>query len=392
MPVSRAQFAEEVDDCAGCLDSYGKLETAMRRSFHPDPRVAAEVLAAEAYLQDLRLPLTGTSLGPNRHGNPCPHWGLVILFLEKAKERLFEDRHAVRDLVQMAVEISENLGGDSYSEMLVWDLRARVLGELANAYRLLDNGTKSDSCFATAFEYYSKGSRSARLWLRLQSLLAGSHSSRGSFYQALLILDQATKLAAHGPQEEILLELFWQQAQVHYKAGRTQDALRDIETAIASLPEESSKRIRFALLFHRILYLLDLGFTSEARQQLLVLPPAPPSLRVESRHLWTEGRLLRAEGRPSWAIPPLEKSIETFKGEGDLYRAALAMVDLSAVYLELGRIEEAERLAASVHPLFLARKASTEVLMVARLLGEAANSETLSVPMLDEVARYLQRI
>ena len=82
---------------------------------------------------------------------------------------------------------------------------------------------------------------------------------------------------------------------------------------------------------------------------------------------------------------------EKFAARGIAYDAALATLELAALYLEQRRTWEVKTLARQMAPIFHAQGVHREALAALRLFCEAAEKEAATVELALRVTEYLYR-
>jgi len=76
---------------------------------------------------------------------------------------------------------------------------------------------------------------------------------------------------------------------------------------------------------------------------------------------------------------------------GLAYDAALAALDLAALYARAGRAAESKRLAAEMLPIFRSREVHREALAALVVFQRAAEMETVTLALVEEISRYLEQ-
>ena len=106
---------------------------------------------------------------------------------------------------------------------------------------------------------------------------------------------------------------------------------------------------------------------------------------------WLEGKLAQAQGELERSEVAFEEVRDRFLERRLPYEAALASLDLAAVYYEQGRYGEMKRLAAESLPVFHTLGIHREALAALTLFCEAVERERVSLRFLAELAGYLKR-
>ncbi len=113
------------------------------------------------------------------------------------------------------------------------------------------------------------------------------------------------------------------------------------------------------------------------------------TLDSEPRLRWLEGKIALAEGRTVEAEAALVAARAGLLARGLGRDAAVASLDLAALFLRAGRWSELRQLASELYPIFAARDMRREALMSLLVFRRATESETVTAELLLEIAHYL---
>ena len=106
---------------------------------------------------------------------------------------------------------------------------------------------------------------------------------------------------------------------------------------------------------------------------------------------WLDGRIAAALGLREKAMTTLSGVREDFGTRRIAYDAALASLELAALFLEEGRSREVRSLARQILWIFQAQGVHREALAALRLFCEAAERETATLEMVRRMVDYLRR-
>jgi hypothetical protein len=191
-------------------------------------------------------------------------------------------------------------------------------------------------------------------------------------------------------------------ARILLKKEHVLEVMGDIEGALAVLTQlaplveaAGDSDLALRLLFNMTDDLCQLGRCAEAAALL----PRVRELAIEQaneldllRLVWLEARINAGQGRTTAAQAGLEQVRRTFADLDMPYNAALASLDLAALWLNAGRTAEVKELAVEMEAIFRAKKIDREALAALILFWEAAKREAATVELVRQVIGDLKRL
>ncbi len=163
----------------------------------------------------------------------------------------------------------------------------------------------------------------------------------------------------------------------------------------APLVEATGDRhLLVSLRFNMAVDLCQLGRHAEAAALL----PRVRELAIEQaneldllRLVWLEARIDAGQGRTAAAQAGLEQVRRKFADLDMSYDAALASLDLAALWLNTGRTAEVRELAIEMEAIFRAKKIHREALAALILFWEAAKREAATVELVRQVIAEIEK-
>ncbi len=307
---------------------------------------------------------------------------------------LIDRSHAVRyqdsgetlhfaQLAQIAVEAcsAEKTGG----EMRLADLRTRAWGQYGNALRLCGRPREAEEAFATAREYRREGTGDPvlRAWLleRVTPLVI----FQGLFSEAIEMCQEAGLIYQELGESHLLASTMVQKAIAFIYSGETERALAILNQAIPLINHEEDPHLLFAACHNLIWCYVDL----DRPDQALTLYNEARELYQEFddplillRATWQEGRLLRDLGHLRAAETTLLRARKGFLEKELIYEVALVSLDLAAVYVKLGQVEEVKRTVLATLPVFHALRVKLETLAALLQLQQVADQEQQAMALI----------
>jgi hypothetical protein len=297
--------------------------------------------------------------------------------LEAGRSLVHEDAQAALRFAKLARCAADRLRRKDYGAEPVADLRALAWAELANAYRICNDLPQAHQAINRAIYFSHRGSGNELLLARIATLLASILGDQRRFGEALDLLDLVYK--AHTREER------------HRLAGRTlitaglyagydNDPARGIKLmrrALDLLDPVTDARLVAQTLQTMIWFLVDLGDVRHARRLLWrarILFVERGSRFDLLRLRWLEGRIHAGMADYRRAEEAFRETRAGFTETGQVYPAALAGLDLAALWAREGRVSEIWALADEMIATFRALRIGREAIAVLLVLQETCSS------------------
>jgi tetratricopeptide (TPR) repeat protein len=314
--------------------------------------------------------------------------------LENSRKTWSDEPFGSEAIAHLALLIADRLDRQSYSDGLVNDLKARALGFVANARRIQSDFRGAEDAFHEAEGVLGEGSGDPLEWARLLDLKASLRRAQRRFGDALSLLDEVIAIYRKTREHHLEGRALISKALIHDYASEPAQAVPLLFDALSKIDRQQEPRLLFTILQNLTLSLVTLG---EFGQAATVLPQArQTALELGTaddmtRSLWVEGLLDLGTQRFSDAERKLWSVRDRYIEMGIGYNAALVSLDLAKVYLMQGRTAETRRLAAEMHPIFVSRDVQREAIAALLVFQQAAERESASLRLVDEVIRSIRR-
>ena len=353
--------------------------------------LAAERAAAEALWQELEphSPERRRSLVAGNFRFQT--WGFFELLIDRAFQAVFKEPRQAEDLLRLALDLTDLLDPEERGAGSVEAAKTRAWTHLGNTLRVLSEFRLAEAAFRTAELHFS------RSWLDpldealLLSQKAPLRRAQRRFAEALELIDGAIAIYREINEPNL-------QGRAMMIKGITLQYQSDVAEAAdcfrASLSLMEEPRLLALGRFNLVGCLQDAGRSSEAAA---LIPEARRGLEQAGepcdllRLRWTEARVLASTGQPAEAEDAFLEVRRVFLAEANAFDAALISLDLAALYLRRGRIEETKRLAAEIVPVFQSREVYREAAAALIVFQRAAEMDRLTIGLVDEVAAYLRQ-
>src|SRR6185295_13516471 len=272
-------------------------------------------------------------------------WALADLLTARSLEAAPERHELALVLGELALTAAKAAPADATFRD---HLAARAWAAICNAQRVAGQLRLADQALREARVLWPEGAPSPGNLLseaRLFDLEASLRRDQREFKAAHAAIDRALALTAAGLERgRVLLK----QSSIFEQEGDFAGAVAATTAALDELGEDCP--VHLGLLAHSQLT-LNLDHLGRHEETLAAIPAAR-QLAIEARSqsnllrlLWLEARSLAALGRGQEALAPFDQVRLAFAARGNLHDAALAGLELAALYLDEARLTETRALA-----------------------------------------------
>ncbi len=274
------------------------------------------------------------------------------------------------------------------------DLQCRVLIELGNAYRVVDNLDQAEYVLGHATILFLNGTQNEFLEARLMDIQASYYGDSRHFDLAGNALDFVfTVYMKHGDKHQAGRALLKRGIYLGYQ-GNAEGAVRLLQRGLGLIDKDRDPGLVFQALHNQARFLMDCGRLQDALMMIF---------EIRSRHLdpggrinelkvrWVEGQIYAAQRELDRAKRALLSVKEGFAEINLPYKAALAALELAAVLLRQGDREGSRAEVLPAAEVFLALKIRRETLATVLLLKENAQRDQVDAALLDYVIHLLRR-
>jgi tetratricopeptide (TPR) repeat protein len=366
---------------------YSKAFAAAERSVIAflAPEQSAEVASAPSLLEQVEA-LPAEERIAKMSAPPFASPALARLLIERSHEIRHKDAGEMLHYAQLARIAAEAcLPDQTGGDLRLADLRARSWSQYGSALRVCGRSFEAQEALATAQRYRAHGTGDPllRAWIleRAASLLV----FQGKYPEAIERFEEAGQIHKDLDEGQQLASVLVQRAIASIYSGDTERAISILNRAIPMIDDEQDPHLLLAACHNLIWCYVDvdrpdqaLTLYNEARELYQRFDDPLILLRAT----WQEGRLLRDLGHLRAAETVLLRARKGFLDRKLSYEVALVSLDLAAVYVKLGWVEEVKRTVLMTVPIFHALRVKLETLASLLQLQQVADQEQQALDLI----------
>ncbi len=305
---------------------------ALERDRESGAELAAAVLADERPVEAIPWPELQELIAP-----------LAEQFLQRSSSLRYSDPAGMIRDAETARKLVFLVPPRRYGRRVTADLRARVLAEVGNAYRVADDLDTAGDNLAAAAAWARRGTGDPRLLARVGELAASLHADSRRFDEAIVMLEQVRSFYEqlgdyHGAGRASI-----KQGMFTRESGKPLQAITLFACGLKCL--EPGRELNLELTaVHGLAYCLhESGCSAQARELLAEKRPlyerlAEPLKMIRRR--WLEGKIAFALQEDSEAEVAFREARRDFLREHQSFDAALVSLDLALVLAKHSRRHE----------------------------------------------------
>ena len=380
-PAENADLYEAAVERA-CRKAVGWTGTVREQRKRAAP-VIADLVQGRRKLQDL-------SEEEHDSLNGIPK---VDLLLEEAQALRHENPAKMIEAVELARRAAMRLDPRVYGPHIVADTRARALAELANAYRAANQPAHAEVTMREALRFLERGSGDLHLAARVAELAASLACDQRHFREAHELIDRALLIHRRLGDGHMAGRALIKKSHFLACEGNPDEALVHVTEGFLLLDLKRDPGLGASALQNAILYAVDAGHLKKAQQhlwnaQMNGLLPDGEVNRIKLRA--TAGEIFAGLGQLDRAETAFRTAREEFEDLGLFYVAAITGLDLAAVWMRQGRVQDVKDLAEKLAEDFLGLSIKREALAAVLVLREACRKDRVTVEALRKIAAYLR--
>jgi hypothetical protein len=319
---------------------------------------------------------------------------LFEALLERSWALRHEDSGQMVELAKAATLLADHQDASDLGSQVLADLRFRAWTELANAHRVADELDLADQALGRATDHFHIGLSDELLLARFFDVFASQQAARRNLDLARTTLDMVAALYLRHESPHLAGRALIMRGIFTGYSGDAEEAVLSLDRGLAMIDEERDSGLVFSALQSRAWFLVDCGRFRDA--QLALFDLRRRGLDVggrlgELKLRWLEGHIYAGLNKLDQAARALAQVKEGFEEAGLGYKAALAGLELAAVWLRQHRGQEAERLALQCADVFIALHIRGELMASILVLRKAAETQYLNLTILQHAIHVLHK-
>jgi len=318
----------------------------------------------------------------------------VRALLEAGRSLRHHDPQATLRFAKLARYAADRLSLKDFGAQAVADVRALAWAELGNAYRICDDLSRASRAINRAVYWSQRSSRSNLLLARVADLLASLLGAQRRFPEALQMLLLVYRTHAEAGRDHLAGRALFSAGNMAGWDGAPGQAILLMRAALDLLDHERDPVLIAQVLRGMITFLADLGHFRAARRLLwrcrLLLVEHGNALDL-LRLRWLEGRIFAGLSDFPRAELAFQETRAGFAKHEQVYPAAMAGLDLAALWAQQGRLDEIQALAQEMIATFRALRIAREAIVTLLILQRACvNGSGQLLEIIEMVVTFLK--
>jgi tetratricopeptide (TPR) repeat protein len=312
--------------------SYQVLEqrqAALARERGEAPQLLARLIGLIPERQQLLL----------RNSRRFQTWGLLELLIQYGERETFIDPAHGEEIYRLALEVSTYLDSSFYGKDRIEDMRARALGSIGNARRIMMDLPASEEAFEEAFLRLRKGTADLRERAELLAQQASLRRAQQHYEESLRHLRRVVAIFEQTGEKHQVGKILVQVSITHYDVGNVREALSVLGRSFDLIDPVYEPRVALCALHNLTNYLTTTGRLLKAQKVFVQARPFYQRFgdpRIHNMQIWLQGRIAHGLGHHRDAEAFMTKARDGFLSVKASYESGLVARELASIRGQAG--------------------------------------------------------
>jgi len=315
--------------------------------------------------------------------------------LEQCRSLRFSDPEGMVLAASLAVAIAERMDASRERGGEDADLRSRAWAELGNAHRVADDLASAGHALSRALDLSKQGTGDPLLLARIMELTASLYTDQHRFQDAYRLLDWVRTIYWHAGDRQSAARAIISKGISAGLAFESEKAVSLLEQGMSFLDGAQDPKLTLAAVHALLWCLVDcgrIGQVAESLDQARELYAAHGEPLLKLRMHWLEGRIEAGKGENNRAEQAFLQVCKGFQEAELPYTAAMASLDLAAVWLRQGRTAEIMERVDEMVAIFRSRNIHREAIAALLMLRGALQKNQATAALLQTISAELRRL
>ena len=312
--------------------------------------------------------------------------------LEASHASGFQDPREAERLARLALRIIESVDVAFYGRRLIDDLRARAWAHAGNALRIANRTDEADAAFRRGAAHL-EGTADPLEEAGFQHLLSSLRKQQRRFDEAADLMRSAASLYEEVGDTDRLARVLTGLGSSYLDQGTPEAAVEPLLEALRHVDALVDPRTALYIHHNLTVCLSETGRFLEAQRMFTAARPLYerfPDRRTQLQRQWLEGIVAAGTGRAEHA-EELFRQVKSAFAEADMpLDAAVAGLDLAALYARQERTADLKALAQELTGALFSGRLHREALAALAYFVQAAQRERATEQVVRKVAGYLR--
>lgn len=275
------------------------------------------------------------------------------------------------------------------------DLRALGWRQYANAQRVSGQLREAEEAFANAQRFCDEGTGDPPLRAALLARVGSLRIFQRRFDETIALADEAIRIYQELGESRSVAPILVQKAMAQLLSGAPEAAVRTLNRTIPLIDHQGDPHLLLAACHNLIRAYIEMGEPEQALSLFFEARGLYQDFQdplIALRAGWQEGQILRDLGHLQAAEAALLRARQGFMERELLYEVAVVSLDLSAVYLRLGKIENLRETVLEMVPIFRSLGVDRDALAALLQLQQANQQSRQALELIRFLSSRLEQL